>query len=77
MEIFKIKQSKLLPPFDGYVNIEHMPDECPEYEDKAYVSDFVPETEINEPAFIESKRVLLYSILQDTYGTEFTNKYSL
>lgn len=77
METFKIKISKQLPPYEGNVNIEFAPDQCPGYEDKAFVSDFVPEAEVSDPAFIESKRTLLYSILEDLYGEEFTNLYIL
>jgi hypothetical protein len=77
METFKIKISKQLPPYEGNVNIEFIPDECPGYEDKALVSDFVPETEVSDPAFVDSKRIILYSILEDLYGTEFTEQYEL
>ena len=55
--------------------VEYVPDN--EYDDDVKITDTVSQQVIDDLTFQNAKRILLYDLLEDMYGSEFTDKYSL
>jgi hypothetical protein len=55
--------------------VEYVPDN--EYDDDVKTADMASQQDIDDLIFQNTKRTLLYDLLEDMYGADFTSKYSL
>jgi hypothetical protein len=55
--------------------VEYVPDN--EYDDDVKAADTASQQDIDDLIFQNTKRTLLYDLLEDMYGADFTSKYSL
>lgn len=75
MEIFKIKLEKKIRQGDNLFYVEFIPDN--EYDEIVRKCDTITLDQVTDYVYLESVKTELYNILEDIYGTEFTNKYEL
>jgi hypothetical protein len=74
-ETFKIILVTKVRQGNDLYYVEYVPDN--EYDDDVKAGDTTTQQEIDDLTFQNSKRILLYDLLEDMHGTEFTDKYSL
>jgi hypothetical protein len=72
---FRIILSKKSRVDSTLFHVEFIPDN--EYNDTVKKSDTILEDQIEDLVYLEQVKVELYDILEDMFGSEFTNKYEL
>jgi hypothetical protein len=75
MKKFTIKLADSRRIYDGNFYVEYVPNN--EYDDDVKKCDIVPYDQIEDLVYLEQVTVELYGILEDKFGTEFTDKYEL
>jgi hypothetical protein len=75
MKKFTIKLADNRRIYDGNFYVEYVPNN--EYDDEVKKCDIVPYDQIEDLVYLEQVTVELYDILEDKFGSEFTNKYEL
>lgn len=60
---------------DGTYYVEYVPDN--EYDDEVKKCDTVSANQVEDLIYLEQVTVELYNILEDKFGTEFTDQYEL
>ena len=75
MKKFTIKLADSRRIYDGNFYVEYVPNN--EYDDDVKKCDIVPYDQIEDLVYLEQVTVELYDILEDKFGSEFTNKYEL
>ena len=75
MEIFNIELAKKVRQENNLFYVEFVPQN--EYEDIVKKCDTIPLDEVTNYVYLENVKTELYSLLEDLYGAEFTDKYEL
>jgi hypothetical protein len=75
MEIFKIELAKKIRQGNNLFYVEFVPDN--EYDEIVRKCDTITLDQVTDYVYLESVKTELYNILEDMYGTEFTDKYEL
>jgi hypothetical protein len=75
MEIFKIELAKKIRQGNNLFYVEFVPDN--EYDEIVRKCDTITLDQVTDYIYLESVKTELYNILEDMYGTEFTDKYEL
>ncbi len=75
MEKFTIKLADSRRSYENNYYVEYVPNN--DYDDDVKKCDTIPYALIQDPIYLEEVRIELYGILQDKFGTEFTNQFEL
>lgn len=75
MTPFKIILSKKSRVENNLFYVEFVPNN--EYDDVVKKNDTVTQETLEDYLYLESVKIELYNLLEDMYGTEFTDKYEL
>jgi hypothetical protein len=75
MEKFTIELIKKVRQENDMLYVEFIPQN--EYDETVKKCDVIPSAEVSDYVYLESVKTEMYDILEDMYGTEFTDKYEL
>lgn len=75
MTPFTIIEIKKMRVENNLFYVEFVPDN--EYYDVVKKNDTVTQETLEDYVYLESVKIELYNLLEDMYGTEFTDKYEL
>jgi hypothetical protein len=75
-ELFKIKLTKSKSLKNGFYYVEITPDDA-DYFDDVKKCETIEASLVNDAIYLESARVQVFNLLEEMFGSEFTDKYEL